>query len=256
MKNAIMLLLLLLSLFANAQINLEKTYDTAIYYVKLKVAGGKYYCFDRENKTIKLYNLDHSLFKTITIPAYEQYNLDGASSIYQNLYTSDNRICYQALHSTSTGSGFLYAARIIDENGQIIKDFGSGSSAALYVEQTQDGAKLLLYKNNKTEVYSLPGTFDAIADEQSGLPNEITLANSYPNPANGAITINYELPKSVDAGELLVYNVKGELIKSYKVDHTFSNLCIPTTEWTTGVYFYNIKTHEGLSESKKLVIAK
>ncbi len=79
MKKAILfsIVLFAFAIKANAQITLEHTYNSAgslvafpnyqqLYIVKLEVDGEKYVFVDRANKQVKFYNLNHTLWKTIS----------------------------------------------------------------------------------------------------------------------------------------------------------------------------------------------
>jgi hypothetical protein len=65
---------LLISNSINAQISLEHTYsgnstNSSIGFINLSASGDKYVINDFSLNQIKLYNTNHSLWKTITIPS-------------------------------------------------------------------------------------------------------------------------------------------------------------------------------------------
>jgi hypothetical protein len=55
----------------NAQVTLEKKYDYSTSVVEFETLGYKYYLMDVPNGQCRIYNMDHSLFKTINcnVPA-------------------------------------------------------------------------------------------------------------------------------------------------------------------------------------------
>ena len=71
----------------NAQITLEQSYADiqGLSIIKLENSEYKYLQYDLANQIIKLYNLNHSLFKTITLP-----NLQPSSQKISIAYISEN----------------------------------------------------------------------------------------------------------------------------------------------------------------------
>ena len=57
----------------NAQITLEQSYadGQGLSIIKLENSGQKYLQYDLTNQIVKLYNLDHSIFKTISLPTLQ-----------------------------------------------------------------------------------------------------------------------------------------------------------------------------------------
>ena len=79
MKNILLLILIAFGMNVKGQITFEQTYDSAATYnfcsgnlsqlmmVKFEVSGERYVKINRCGKYIKLYDLSHSLVKTISI---------------------------------------------------------------------------------------------------------------------------------------------------------------------------------------------
>ena len=92
----------------------------------------------------------------------------------------------------------------------------------------------------------------------SGIP-EIAANSSlivYPNPSNGSVTLQYELPKNETEGELILYNMQGTEVKRYKVDNTFKDILLDNTQLPAGTYFYQLQTKKGAVGTKKMVVVK
>jgi len=107
MKHAILLLILCTCLGASAQITLDETYANAgfsggtlswqtLEVVRLELGGDKFVFRDNENKTLKFYNLDHSLWKSISysgaIDVDPDYNSANILYISQHLFDLDDEI--------------------------------------------------------------------------------------------------------------------------------------------------------------------
>jgi hypothetical protein len=87
--------------------------------------------------------------------------------------------------------------------------------------------------------------------------NEFKLEQNYPNPFNPGTTINYMILKS---GEVSIdlYNSLGEKVKTllscYQNGGTHQ-VEFNGKEYTSGIYFYNIKTNN-FSLTKKMLLLK
>jgi hypothetical protein len=97
----------------------------------------------------------------------------------------------------------------------------------------------------------------AVGDFIKELPILFELCQNYPNPFNPKTTISYHIPKK-NKVELTIYNLIGQKIVtlvnkkqvagSYKVQWD-------ATGFSTGVYYYQLKTEE-FQQVKKLVLIK
>ncbi len=85
MKKTLLIALIAFVTTAKAQITLEATYDTASYYlyiVNLEIDGDKYIKLqqgDSGKRFIYLYNLNHSLWKTIDCNSFPKFDLSLAA---------------------------------------------------------------------------------------------------------------------------------------------------------------------------------
>jgi hypothetical protein len=75
----------------------------------------------------------------------------------------------------------------------------------------------------------------------------LTLDNrveTFPNPASEIIKLQYQLSS---AGFLSVYNLQGELMLQQKLDHRNGQIDVDVSNWTPGLYTYQIGSGETLS---------
>ena len=99
---------LLIVSISNAQITFEYEYDTiqAPNGVRLYHIGDNYYRYivnDYDNYQLKLYNLNHSFDKTISIPTETGFPNFDVYFISQSLFDTDNLIEFMARYYDSTG---------------------------------------------------------------------------------------------------------------------------------------------------------
>lgn len=100
-------------------------------------------------------------------------------------------------------------------------------------------------------------TYDVTSVSENDFIKGVKIGQSFPNPANKVTNFFYELQKPTDVS-FEVFDMNGRLVKEYKEGvkeagkHTHT---INVEEFTSGVYFYTIKTNE-TSITKRMVITK
>ena len=99
-----------------------------------------------------------------------------------------------------------------------------------------------------------------IANQTTTLPEKIELHQNYPNPFNPETAIEYSLPKANNV-KLSIYNIKGDLIKSYQ---HFANPGTHKIVWdatnysgqkvASGTYIYRLKTGNKVLSRKMILL--
>ncbi len=260
-----------MSFYVNAQITLEHTYITShssLQIIHLSNSGYKYYAYDTASLT--LYNTNHSLWKkiSITIPN-SGYRMMNILHISETLFNTDGNIeflcVFYKYFQNLNNSGYIID--ILDESGNIIQNvvnyhtFGISPPAPQIVF---DGInyKLLISHDDSTKVYSLPGTlpcgpcsgYSGVKSNEKVYSSEIS--SPYPNPSGDETTINYTLPREERTGKIVLWDSNGKLVKEYLVDHTFNELHLSNADLSSGTYFYQLQTANGISGSKKMVVIR
>lgn len=279
MKKIIGILFFVSILNAKAQITLEQTYSSAgynstqrnqLYGLQLEVEGDKFIFIDRTNKVIKFYDLNHTLWKTISFAGATDVNPNGNSQpimyISQHLFDLDDEI--EFLYVDTNGPGNT-VTQVINEDGSVLFTatnqapyvFPTAPQEQVPIFNTNSGTKLILSGDSNSDfnayMYSLGGTLitGIIADPNDDLA---TLRTSipYPNPTSSSTKIDYTLPNGVNTGEIVFYDVQGKEVKRFTVDRMFTSITISTEELQSGVYYYSLQTVQGVSDGKKLVTIK
>lgn len=272
-----------------AQITLENNYPATSSNIRfqsvlLESAGSKYAVYDRALFQLKLYNLDHSIYKTITVNnpttnLYDPVNItssyDEIAYVKEGLFDTDSEVEFMLIYSTDgTGpSGSTRGVAIINEDGSIILNrvdayprfstfAGSVTNSDCILNASDNTTKMLLVEPTGYNVYSLPGTLSCNpcgsvtgTAKVAGSSNTIALQNA-PNPANSYTNIYYQLPEETQEADLILYNTQGIEIKRYRVDQMFDHLQISTEDLHAGTYYYSIVTEEGQTASKKMLILR
>lgn len=287
MKPLSQILLLMALVLPNsliAQISLEYSYGVCeefpVHITTLENSGDKYVVYDDVSYTLNLYNLNHTLFKTISIDTlaigvFPSYYPQGegvfVSYVKENLFDLDGQVEF-----VWQFSGFDPAllqlkviSAIIDESGQPLAVFDScyiiSDFSEFYqpIRNTTAGTKLFVENSVTSEyrVYSLPGTLTCNpCGSVSGLqdPTEQTEKLSskvFPNPTNNTITIEYQLPKGTDSGVVKIYSNTAKEIRSYSIGKAFNTIQLSIGTFASGQYIYRVEAHDGsLISSGKFIV--
>lgn len=114
---------ILIAFVTNAQITLDKKYDYSTSIVNLETLGYKYFIMDVPNGQCRIYNYDHSLFKTINCNVPGGYYLSDIKFISEKLFDTDSGIellCSFYKYNSSMNY-YEYASKIINEDGSLIQ---------------------------------------------------------------------------------------------------------------------------------------
>lgn len=251
--------------FLQAQITFQKTYNYSTSVVKLETQGYKYFLMDVPNSQCKLYNMDHSLYKTINCNVPSGYYLSDIKLISEKLFNSDSQIelAYTYYKYVATGNSYYYnyGSRIINENGTILQTIDGAQY--IYVNKTGESEyKLFAYcfdysvspEKVWTNIYGLPGVY--VSSTFIAGKTDETLFNVYPNPASETIRIDYQLPDNVNVANLKIIDSKGSIVNSYQIDNYFDHLALDVSYLTAGVYHYFIEFGNTKTETKRVIIQK
>ncbi|HPT32081.1 MAG TPA: T9SS type A sorting domain-containing protein [Prolixibacteraceae bacterium] len=248
---------MLMAMTVNGQLNLEKVVDYSLTSTKINQTEYKFYLMDVVAGQCRIYNTDHSLWKTIPISLPSGYYLYDVKFVSQNLFNTDGLIefWYSAYEwvSTGTSSGYYrYISKVINENGSVLATITGGAYA--YVIQTgTDQFKLVVYAYDnsvtpytvKTYLYGLPNPSTAL-NFLSFLPED-----PYPNPADGFINLPLDGAK---AGALLqVFSTSGQFMAEYKTNGE-PYYRLNTGSWAPGIYAYRLVTNGRQTQAKQFVI--
>lgn len=262
MKKLLLLVsMAIIVLTSNSQIVKEHEYDNSANLVKLALSGDKYYAMDWTNNKCLIYNMDHSIWKSINLAIPVGQYLYDIRHVSETLFNLDTKIelAYIYYLYDTTYYYYTYTERVINEDGlELLSVPGSGYSE---VHATSgSGTKLLLWVYDYslvpytvgTSVYSIPGQPVSDGNEQANTHEKT--AQAYPNPANGSFTIPYRLPAGITTGEIYIMNAMGVIVRTFRVGDDFSDLKVVTDGWPRGAFFYKVKAGAEFLSSGKIII--
>ncbi|MDO9510948.1 MAG: T9SS type A sorting domain-containing protein [Bacteroidales bacterium] len=245
----------------NAQLIKENTYDKVSAGVtNLGANGYKYYTMDVENSQCHIYNLDHSLWKTINLSLPKDYYLVDIQWVSTHLFNTDDNVemVYMSAYYDTILSYYTYNTRIADETGKQLLDVPGGGYYALM--KTSAGYKLLVYEYDfsnyiygiNTHVFSVPGQPEAVEGGMNVAPS-IMAGELFPNPADGKVCLPYQLNHPQQKAMLNILDANGRNIQSYMLDPGKTSFINDATELASGVYYYLITNEKGTQIVRKLI---
>ncbi|NQV17235.1 MAG: T9SS type A sorting domain-containing protein [Armatimonadetes bacterium] len=108
------------------------------------------------------------------------------------------------------------------------------------------------------EAYALREDYIHVTDGSGAENYELEILNfelsNYPNPFNPETAIKYILPESIEESNILIYNIKGQLIETLPIDNKESSVNWKPKHCSSGIYFYKIENDK--SNIKKMILIK
>jgi Secretion system C-terminal sorting domain len=181
------------SVFSLPIMLLEKTYERAsnMHRQKFNYAGEKYYFKNAPQKALMIYNPNHTLYKSISIPVPTNggttYNYDPVFFADDKIFINDTLVEYAFSYDLGLGYGL---SQIVNENDSVILKVNSNSSFVVDKKIGQPDKIFLTYNlnintvNTNYNVLSLP---NATFERTYSLPIKRILLKKY-----GAKYLNLE----------------------------------------------------------------
>ena len=162
----------LLHISGFSQISYEGTLDDGLTTVTMDNGEVKYATYQKTDKTIVLYNLDHSPWKSVAIPIPKRLYFDELKSVSVTVFNTDSFVelaytCVEYisnndLENTTTHVDERHTLFIINEEGSMVME--EEYSSDLEVVDINGTRKLWVYKQagqgndtwKRVNVYALP----------------------------------------------------------------------------------------------------
>ena len=150
--------MLLAGTFAFSQFTLEHTYpENFVTRVKLENSGEKYYLYDDATGQVKLYNADHTPWKTVDLGLPSSATLGYIESVSETAFNTDANLEISFAYYISGFSGYTYYSSVVSESGATLLDVADYFySSVNHIEGLSDKLILSDFSGN-TKVYSMPG---------------------------------------------------------------------------------------------------
>jgi len=266
-----------------AQITFNAAYNSVLELSldKFHLSGYKYVKRDIANLKIEIYNINHTLFKTINIPP-QTAPVHSIDYVSENLFDTDNLMEYALTTYTSSGGPFgvsRYKFFIYKENGtqMMVRDSAKLTDQSLstifentegiFFDGTQTKMRLSIQSPNsfssflKTEIYTLPGSIPCSECSSKGPVSGIATPNNpgennpvfYPNPVTDQLKLKYDLSKDYKNAEIKIYDLQGKLVETFKVTNTFDFIYLPS-DYNNGLYLYQLNVDGNIVKTEKIIL--
>ncbi|WP_310559961.1 T9SS type A sorting domain-containing protein [Flavobacterium sp.] len=230
-------------------LTLEKTYESSVSRIKLENSDEKYFTdFKPLNKQLKIYNSNHTLWKTINLT-------DVYAGVNSINYLSETKVNTDALiefsYSYQTGllaEGSEISSRVINENGDVLLD-------AQYVRNLQINEinglpnKIIGYYSSGGQNPSTIGLVYSLNNLSTSNFNKIDNVTMYPNPAKSFININSFSAPIIEA---TVYNMNGVLVKKENAQNITK---IAVDKLPAGIYIVNLSDFNNQKSTHKITVS-
>jgi len=270
-KHILIAVSLLLTFGADAQMTLIQTENNCsnLSVINLQLSGKKYASFDNIAGQVRLYNLNHTIWKTINLPTIAgltRSTNDVPQYISENLFKLDNKVDMAVVYYNTTTTS-EYDNVIIDETAAVIQTVDSVFSVNIYNAGMTTDSFVAVFNGTGfpsliAKVYSLPGTIpcnlcgNGLGFAKALHTDDGNLSDPAPNPSSNQTKLTYALPEGSSKGEISIYNGNGELIKTYPVDNTFSYITLDNSMLPAGIYYYNLVADGNITMTKKMLVIK
>ncbi|MCF8226487.1 MAG: T9SS type A sorting domain-containing protein [Bacteroidales bacterium] len=250
-------LMLLIWNTTTAQLQLEETYNHSGTLVEIDENEFKYYFMDVPLNQCRIYNEDHSLFKTIDLNIPSGYFLYDIKFLSRRIFNSDDNIellyIYNKSETVNTETVYSYGLKIVNENGIPLLELSNGGYAEIL--EGSDGLKLLAYQyiwyNTYyliyTNVYSISGSSGTTL---TAIEPEIRI---YPNPTSENINVELNSGLNYTNGNILIHDISGKKLLSSPLPVPGETAQISTDMLPSGTYILNVITDSRTRISNKFI---
>lgn len=248
-KIAIYALLLSIGLGTNAQVTEIHTFSGVSGCSWLRSYDVQPCYYLQTDNVYYMYNWDFSLYKSITVTPPEGYKVNSFSYPSKRYVNNDDKlelfVTFGKETYPSDNRDSYCRMWLINEDGTVIKDFGSAGSLYAnsyysYNNETRINISKGMYNDGNTMNYSTlvyrcegPGVVSAPSVNQANT----TLGKAYPNPSRSTVTLPYNLTTG-QVSEMHIYNSNGQLMKSIPIGPHFNEVMVDVSSFPSGLYIY------------------
>ena len=236
-KNLFSLLLsTIITSYAFGQITLEKTYSSENLQVYTNSTETFYYSVGQNLSTIKIYNADYTLKKQFTLASPVNISSYDNFILSKNIFNTDNLLEIV----TTSGNYPNYSIKIYNEDGVLVKDFGTGYQFEdefdfhVYYDTNSNKNKLRLFKSssNSTEIYNL--STNSLTTKEITDKNKLT---AFPIPTNKILNI---VNPNNGNNSLQVYDENGKIVINKVFTNSEKTISLDVEFLPKGIYIYKI----------------
>ena len=210
--------------------------------------GTKIMINDTGTNTIKLYNSDYSIWKTIPVPIFPGRRFAGTQLVSDRLFNSDDQV-EAIVYYSSTAAPYYNNSLIISETGSTVYDLGNFVPYNVIYNGGTHQLVTYNYQTLQNVIYSLPGELPCghCGAGGVGIPKTASSGGgpiAYPVPAGNTIMIQHNLPLG-SSGILMITSAEGRMLGSWPVSGRQPQLAIDVTAFAPGFYTFSVLPEGG-----------
>ena len=238
------------TIYSAPSLTLEHEYGSLVARTVLENSGEKYYTTQSPlNNQVKIYNADHSIWKTVDLPIPEEfYQVTEISNLSENKFNSDDLVEFTCGYKFDFFAfETLFENRVLNENGLSLLTVPD----AFYLRLNE-----LPNLNNK--IIGLMDFGGVLAQPRSGtVYNTGVLGTTNFNKSNISIAPNpvkteFTIFSTTAIVEVTIFDAIGKLILTKKA----SNLTkIQVQNLSNGIYFAKMKADNNTQFTQKIIIS-
>lgn len=254
-KTGFAILLILAGHILNAQVQLEHSYNFSGTLTEIDEGEFKYYVMDIPLKQCRLYNEDHSPYKTINLQVPSGYLLSDVKFVSRKIFNEDDNIellfLYNKSNLVNSEYVYTYGMKVINELGTVLLDLSDGGFAEL--KPCSNGTKLLAYRYIWNDSYYLVYTNVYSLGETNRSASSILQPsmNIYPNPADETLHVELTDPSMLSGGIITISDMSGRQVINQPLHPGAGQLSIGTEKMVHGTYILHIVSNDGTRLSEK-----
>ncbi|MBU1370586.1 MAG: T9SS type A sorting domain-containing protein [Bacteroidetes bacterium] len=262
LKTLIFTLFLAFSIGLNAQISQDASYTYSGTFTTLALSGDKFFVMDVGSSQCRIYNTNHSLWKTINLEVPSGHYLNDIQYVSENLFTTDNSLClmYTYYLYDEVNQYYTYTTKVIKEDGTLLLNL-PGCQYYFVTELQEGSTKMITYSYDysvfpspvTTAVYSLPGSLLTAGKVYEDPYGQATF-KTFPNPASRRVSLLFPNPIQSPDAMLELRNASGQLLQQIPVQTGQSQLQLDISSYPQGMYFYQLRQQDQVSAAQKLLI--
>lgn len=238
------------TIYSAPSLTLEHEYESLIARTVLENNGEKYFTTQSPmNNQVKIYNADHSIWKTVDLPSPgEFYQVKTISNLSENKFNSDNLVEFTCSYQfDSPIFSTFYESRVINENGLSLLTVPNAYILALSELPNLSNKIIGLMRVDGESPQPPSGTVynTGVLGTTDFNKSSISIA---PNPVKNEFNI-FSTKAIV---EVTIFDAIGKLILTKKA----SNLTkIEVQNLSNGIYFAKMKADNNTQFTQKIIIS-
>lgn len=258
MKTSIIAIMtLLFSMALNAQIIHEHTYNYSGTLTEIDEDEYKYFLMDVPMKQCRIFNEDHSLYKTINLAVPEGFYLYDIKFVSRKTFNTDENIellyIYYKTNLVNSEYVYTYGMKVVSESGNVLMNLQDGGLAE--IREFDGEPKLLAYQYIYsdyyylvyTNVYSIGGS-----DSNSSAMTPSPSLRIYPNPAGDMVQVEMSPADLAPGGQVVISDLSGKILRDQSYGPGMTRIPVATGNLDPGTYILNVISEDGTSAAGKI----